>query len=192
MFGFLANTLQRFLVLPTGLNYSNVPWTFLHYFLNEGGKYMYKRRIWTICWVFMEILFKVPKPRYPRDANSRQRDKESLNSSTQAKPSQRGGLRSSLRSSTGKVQECSLTQWLHNPTSCTCAALQWQRSSTEEQWAAAAATGRLRSISLVCRLHNTVTLHLTAVRLAVRFRSRQGQLSIHAHSPEVSRSSKVS
>ena len=31
-------------------------------------------------------LFKVPKPRCPSDANSRQRDKESLNSSTQAKP----------------------------------------------------------------------------------------------------------
>ena len=31
-------------------------------------------------------LFKVPKPRYPSDANSR--DKESLNSSTQAKPEQ--------------------------------------------------------------------------------------------------------
>ena len=30
-------------------------------------------------------MFKVPKPRYPSDANSRQRDKESLNSSTQAK-----------------------------------------------------------------------------------------------------------
>ena len=29
-------------------------------------------------------LFKVPSPRYPSDANSR--DKESLNSSTQAKP----------------------------------------------------------------------------------------------------------
>ena len=34
----------------------------------------------------MEILFKLPKPRYPSDANSRQRDKESLNSSTQARP----------------------------------------------------------------------------------------------------------
>ena len=52
-------------------------------------------------------LFKVPKLRYPSHANSR--DKESLNSSTQANPSQRSSLRSSLRSSTGKVQECSLT-----------------------------------------------------------------------------------
>ena len=37
-------------------------------------------------------LFKVPKPRYPSDANSRQRDKESLNSSTQAKPSPACGV----------------------------------------------------------------------------------------------------
>ena len=33
----------------------------------------------------------------------------------------------------------------------------------EEQWAAAAA-GRLRNISLVCVLHKTITLHLTAVK----------------------------
>ena len=33
-----------------------------------------------------KYLFKAPKPRYPSDANSRQRDKGSLNSSTQAKP----------------------------------------------------------------------------------------------------------
>ena len=99
----------------------------------------------------------------------------------QPKPSQRSSLRS-----TGKVQECSLMQWLHNPTSCTCAALQQ----------AAAAVGRLRSISLVCRLHNTITLHLTAVRFTQGHLSGwdppQGQLSIHAQTPEVSRGSKVS
>ena len=105
-----------------------IPWTFLHYFLKWEGEYMNKRQNWTILLsIPWKYLFKVPKPRYPSDANSR--DKESLNSSTQAKPSQRSGLRSSLRSSTGKVQECSLTQWLHNHTSCTCAALQQQRSS---------------------------------------------------------------
>ena len=152
---------SKFLSLPTGLNYSNVPWTFLHCFLNEGGNTCTRGKFGQFAEFSLKYLFKVPKPRYPRDANSRWRDKESLNSSTQAKPSQRSGLRSSLRSSTGKVQECSLTQWLHNPTSCTCAALQQQRSSTEEQQAAA---GRLRSISLVCRLHNTITLHLTAVK----------------------------
>ena len=46
----------------------------------------------------------------------------------QPKPSQATLEELSLRS-TGKVQQCSLTQWLHNQTSCTCAALQWQRSS---------------------------------------------------------------
>ena len=118
----------------------------------------------TLLSFYCGNLFKVPKlpkPRYPSDTNSRQRDKESLNSSTQA------SYRSSLRSGLGKVQECSLTQWLHNPTSCTCAALQQQRSSTEEQCTASAA-GKLRSISLVCRLHNTITLHLTAVRSSAR------------------------
>ena len=64
-----------------------------------------------------------------------------------------------MRISTGKVQQCSLTQLLHNHTSCTCAALQQQRSSRHT-----AAAGRLRSISLVCVLHNTITLHLTAVK----------------------------
>ena len=39
---------------------------------------------------------------------------------------------------------------------------QWQRSSR----CTAAAAGRLRSISLVCVLHNTITLTLTAVRLS--------------------------
>ena len=61
-----------------------IPWTFLQYFLNERGN------IWTIgetgqfAEFFMEYSVKVPKPRYPSHANSR--DKESLNSSTQPKP----------------------------------------------------------------------------------------------------------
>ena len=55
----------------------------------------------------------------------------------QPKPSQ--------RSSTGKVQQCSLTQWLHNHTSCTCAAL--QHSGRGAAWRSsrhAAVAGRLR------------------------------------------------
>ena len=43
----------------------------------------------TLLSFYCGNLFKVPKlpkPRYPSNANSRQRDKESLNSSTQAKP----------------------------------------------------------------------------------------------------------
>ena len=41
---------------------------------------------WLSLWNIQDIsrIFKVPKPRYPSHANSR--DKESLNSSTQAKP----------------------------------------------------------------------------------------------------------
>ena len=78
----------------------------------------------------------------------------------QPKPSQATlSLRSSLRSSTGKVQQCSLTQWLHNQTSCTCAAMQWQRSSgrgaAQSSSRLSAAAGRLRSISLACVLCNT-------------------------------------
>ena len=48
-------------------------------------------------------------------------------------------------------------------------------SSTEEQQAAAAA-GRLRSISLVCVLHNTITLHLTVIQLTVKILSESCQV----------------
>ena len=71
--------------LPTGLEYSNVPWTFLHYFLNKGGNTWTRGEFGQFAEFSWKYLFKVPKPRYPRDANSRQRDKESLNFSTQAK-----------------------------------------------------------------------------------------------------------
>ena len=73
---------------------------------------MKNRQNWKIGQVYG--IFKIspsryPKPRYPSHANSR--DKESLNSSTQAKPQpEELSMRSSLRSSTGKVQQCSLTQ----------------------------------------------------------------------------------
>ena len=63
----------------------------------------------------------------------RQRKFELFNPS-QAMLEEQLSFRSRL-SSTGKVQQCSLTLWLHNQTSCTCAALQQQRSSTEEQQA---------------------------------------------------------
>ena len=57
----------------------------------------------------MKYLFKVPKPRYPSDANSRQRQRKfELFNPTQAMLEELS-VRSSLRSSTGKVQECSLT-----------------------------------------------------------------------------------
>ena len=65
-----------------------VPWTFLQYFFNEGGN------IWTIGETgqlaeFFYGIFKIFHSRYPSHTNSR--DKESLNSSTQAKPSQAWG-----------------------------------------------------------------------------------------------------
>ena len=44
----------------------------------------------------------------------------------QPKPSPRSNLRS-----LGKMQECSLTQWLHNQTSCTCAALHSSRGAAQ-------------------------------------------------------------
>ena len=40
----------------------------------------------SFSWKYLSKVPKLPKLRYPSDANSRQRDKESLNSSTQAKP----------------------------------------------------------------------------------------------------------
>ena len=148
-------------------------WTFLQYFFNERGN---RWRIGETGQLaeFMEY------SRYLQDLPS-QGTQTTLTQETkkvwtlQPKPSQR----SSLRSSTGKVQQCSLTQWLHNQTSCTCAALQWQRSSTEEQWAVAAAAGRLRSISLVCVLHNTITLHLTAVKSRSTVKTLQNRHSLH-------------
>ena len=110
-----------------------IPWTFLHYFLKWKGKYINKRWIWTICWVFLMDTCS----RYPSQGTQvmLNQDKETKKVWTiQPKPSQR----SSLRSSTGKVQECSLTQWLHIQTSCTCAALHSgrgaaQRSSGQQQ-----------------------------------------------------------
>ena len=82
----------------------------------------------------------------------RQRKFELFNPS-QAKPR--------LRSKHSEVQQCSLTQWLHNQTSCTCAALQHSgRGAAQRSSRHAAAAGRLRSISLVCLLHNTITLTL--------------------------------
>ena len=65
-------------------DYSNVPWTFLHCFLNEGGNTWTRGEFGQFAEFSWKYLFKVPKPRYPCDANSR--EKESLNSSTQAKP----------------------------------------------------------------------------------------------------------
>ena len=148
-----------------------IPWTFLQYFFNEGGN------IWTIGETgqlaeFFYGIFKIfhsryPSQGYPSHANSR--DKESLNSSTQAKPSQAWGAAwgaAQARCSSAALPSDYITTPVALVQHCS-----GQRSSTEEQWAAAAA-GRLRSISLVCRLHNTITLHLTDVKSS----PRQGQV----------------
>ena len=94
---------------------------------NEGGN---NWTIWTIGeirqLVKLEDLWNIPDiSMNPRHPNSETKKVCTL----QPKPSQamlkeQLSLRSGLRSSTGKVQQCSLTQWLHNHTSCTCAALQ--------------------------------------------------------------------
>ena len=121
-----------------------------------GRKYMNKRWIWTICWVSWKYLFKVPKPRYPSDTNSR--DKESLNSSTQAKPSP------AWRAAWGAAQaRCRSAALPSDYITIPVALVQHCIVAEGQHRGAASAAGKLRSISLVCRLHNTITLHLTAV-----------------------------
>ena len=72
-----------------------IPWTFVQYFFNKGGN------IWTIGETgqlaeFFYGIFKIFHSRYPsqgtpKPSHANSRDKESLNSSTQAKPSQARG-----------------------------------------------------------------------------------------------------
>ena len=149
-------------------HYFSTTRTFLHFFLNEGGNTWTRGEFGQFAEFF---LFKVPKPRYPSDANSRQRDKESLNSSTQAKPSPAWGA------AQARCRSAALpSDYITTPVALV------QHYSTEEQQAAASAAGKLRSISLVCRLHNTITLHLTAVksksRASVKFKSK---VSVNIH-----------
>ena len=122
-----------------------------------------KRKISGFLWNIPDISRIYPSQGTQAMLTQRQRKFELFFNPSQAKPRSRSSLRS-----TGKVQQCSLTQWLHNQTSCTCAALQWQRSSgrgaAQRSSRHTAAAGRLRSIFLVCVLHNTITLTLTAVR----------------------------
>ena len=135
---------------------------------------------WLSLWNIQDISIKVPKPRYPSHTNSRDKESFELFNPSQAKPSQAWGA--AWGAAQARCRSAALPQWLHNHTSCTCAALQWQRSSTEGQWAAA---GKLRSISLVCNthtLHKTITLHLTAVKSSPCQRTSQGQLSIYMFS----------
>ena len=92
-----------------------------------------------------------PSQGYPSDANSPHKETKEV-WTLQPKPSQ-----ASL-SSPGKVQQCSLILWLHNTTSCTCAAEQRHRvaaGSVQHASHASHAAGKLSSISLACRSHNT-------------------------------------
>ena len=71
----------------------------------------------------------LPKPRYPSQGTQAMLTQETKKVWTlQPKPSHARGAKCEEQ-----LEQCSLTQWLHNQTSCTCAALQQQRSSTEEQ-----------------------------------------------------------
>ena len=103
-------------------------------------------------------LWNIPdKPSYQAMLTQRQR-KFILNFSTQAKLS--------LRSNTVMCSGVALSSdYITRPVAlvqhCSSRGAA-QRSSRHA--AAAAAAGRLRSISLVCVLHNTITLTLTAVR----------------------------
>ena len=138
------------------------PWMFLHYFLqireeiSEEFEQLVKLDNWWNWQILLEYsryFQDLPKPRYPSHTNSETK-KVWNSSSTQAKPSQRSGL----RSSTGKVQKCSLTQWLHNQTSCTCAALQQQRSSMEEQQAHSSSREAEEHLSGMCVMqHISIT-----------------------------------
>ena len=92
LFGFFMNTdiWGKFRLFPSVSHYFLTTRPFLHIFLNKGGNtYEQAVNLDTLLSFYCGNLFKVPKLpklRYPSDANSRHRDKESLNSSTQAKP----------------------------------------------------------------------------------------------------------
>ena len=115
------------------------------------------------------------KPRNPSHTNSR--DKESLNSSsTQAKPSHAKG--------TAKLEEQQHRQgaavqpypvdYITTPVALVqhCSGQRSGRGAAQRSSRHAAAAGRLRSISLVCVLHNTITLLLTAVKSSVKLLSK--------------------
>ena len=139
-------------------------WNYMEHFLgcfsiissNKGGN---KWTIWTIGETGQLVDF-MEYSRYFQEIYQSQGTKAMLTQETkkvwtlQPKLS----LRSGLRSRTGKVQQCSLTQWLHNQTSCTCAALQQQRSSTEEQQACSSSREAEEHLSGMCVMqHISIT-----------------------------------
>ena len=72
-------------------------------------------------------------------------------------------MSSSLRSSTARCSSAALpSDYITRPVALVqhCSG----RGAAQRSSRCVAAAGRLRSISLVCVLHNTITLHLTAVK----------------------------
>ena len=99
----------------------------------------------------MSILVRARYPSYPSQGYHTQRDKGSLNSSTQAKPSQ-------LEAAQARCNSAALSCDYITPTSCTCAAEQRHRvaaGSAQHTSHASHAAGKLSSISLACGSHNT-------------------------------------
>ena len=161
---------------------SDLPWTFL----------LLGMVIWIIIFSFkqgrkivdfMEYsrYFQKPKPSYPSHANSETK-KVHLNSSTQAKLS--------LRSSTVRCSSAALSSdYITRPVALVqhCSS----RGAAQRSSRCAAAAGRLRSISLVCVLHNTITLTLTAVRPVKQIHSLY-RVNIHSFTQECGKSSSSS
>ena len=115
----------------------------------------------------METLFQgtLPKPRYPSDANSNKETKKVW--TLQPKPSL-VQLEEQLEEwhRQGAVVQHYPSDYITPPVALVqhCSG----RGAAQRSSAAASAAGKLRSISLACRLHNTTTLHLTSVRSSVR------------------------
>ena len=118
---------------------------------NKGGN---RRKISGFYGIFQispwSTQVKVPKPRYPSHANSR--DKESLNSSTQPNPSQAWGA--AWGAAQARFRSAALpSDYITRPV-----ALVQHCIAAEEQHRGAAGSSsssrRLRSISLVCVLCN--------------------------------------
>ena len=151
-----------------------IPWTFLQYFLNKGGNVWTKGETGQLAEFFYGI-FMIFHSRYPSQGTPSQatltQEKKKV-WTLQPKPSQARGAvwGAAWEAAQARCRSAALpSDYITTPVALV------QCCSTEQQWAAAAAAGRLRSISLVCWLHNTITLHLTAVKSS----PSQGQLSIY-------------
>ena len=137
---------------------SDLPWTFLllgmviwiiiFFLSNKEGK--------IVDFKEYSRYFQKPKPSYPSQANSHKvwtlQPKLSLRSST-------------VRCSSAALSSDYITWPVALVQHCS------GRGAAQRSSRHAAAAGRLRSISLVCVLHNTITLTLTAVRTVKQIHS---------------------